>query len=56
MPQVSDFDTFCIGSTGPMTYTTLAEDQQDLVVWSLAQTQKLLLDQVDLGLRDHFRV
>jgi len=40
-PVVSDFDTFLVGSTN-MSYETLEKTQQDLALWTLDETEKIL--------------
>jgi len=40
-PVVSDFDTFLVGSKG-MTYEPLAEDQVEIIDWTLKNTEKIL--------------
>jgi len=41
-PVVSDFDTFTVGSRGPMKYVELDKKQLDIARWELDQTRRIL--------------
>jgi hypothetical protein len=44
MPVVSDMDTLLVGSKGPVKYCKLPDDQTNLVLWCLEQTETVLED------------
>jgi len=49
MPVVSDFDTFLVGSFGPVEYQSVPDDQVDIALWALNRTDELLNEKAQGG-------